>query len=127
MSKLPSLVLQRPQLPKAQLPYSNHKRCTNLVVHLFHGSCVSLGHRTLMVTKDSHHAVRLVVRIQQLLLVRRIWCVVIQLVLESDRRVICTKHLSCQAFHIRRQVLVETSSLKPTLSIQRRVKMEDAL
>ena len=84
---------------------------TYLLSHLTHRLFVRFGHRTLMVTEDSHHTIRMVVCFELFLnrpFLRRTF---IQLFLESDGGIVSTEHLGSETFHIRGQVFIERGGL----------------
>lgn len=64
-----------------------------------------------MVTQDSDHAIGVIVRVKFLLYIPVLWCSLIELLLEGYRRVVRTEHLRRQAFHVRREVLVQRRGL----------------
>ena len=71
-----------------------------------------LGHGTLMVTQDSHHTVRVVIRVQLLLDRALFGRATIEQILERQRRVVCTEDLRGEPLHVRSQMTVQRASLQ---------------
>ena len=70
-----------------------------------------LGYTPLMVTKNGDHSICLIVGIELLLKSGVRKRLVVELVLEGDRRIISTEDLRSETLHVGSKVLVESSSL----------------